>query len=89
MAMHCSHLLLVVPEVWLEAPEANLDRGEPRAAGGDVAAVVCVAICRVVHAPPQHVPCRQCCWRRVSAIPPPGICRYPTVHVHSLSPAQQ
>lgn len=81
------HLPLIVPEVRLEPPQADLNRGQPRAACGNVAAVVCVVVCCIVHAPQQDLPRHQRCRRRRCPIPPPRIGYYPSVDFYRLPPA--
>lgn len=85
--MRDAHLLLVVPQVWLEAPEADLCRGQPRPAGWDVSAVVGVPVHCIVHTSAQQVPCHQRRRRRRRPIPPPRVCFHPLVHPHGLAPA--
>lgn len=57
------HLLLIVPQVWLEAPQPVFGGRQPRAAGGNVTAVVRVAVRGIVHTTQQQIPRHQRCRR--------------------------
>jgi hypothetical protein len=77
-----------VPEVRLEPPQADLHRRQPRAAGGDVARMVRVAILRIVHRGQQLGPGHLSTWGCPRPVAAPRVAADPLIRRQRLTPAK-